>query len=253
MTLILQVLSTIEICISGFIVFSLIERISGSPRTGIAVRIDRYNLNLPKQSLADHIKMLSVLADAFKLALSAKVDSEPLAKMVAFHDLSEAIIGDVPDFTDKDLATTHHKTPEEKNVQEKAANDLIADRLTGSLRTAFVNTIKLLEDEELFETKFFTMLDKSEPIISIWRYIHLFHNNIDIEQFLDAMTDFFTNPTVARVGIAEDAVKLTNFLQNKELARRYYHEGPAMLADLQPNVFVPDVLQKLFSIKLECV
>lgn len=250
---ILKGLSSIEICVSGSQMFNLYEKIRLLPRTGKAVRIDHYNLGLPKQSLADHILTLSVLADTFKSVLCSDVDSRVIGEMAAFHDLAETIIGDVPDFTDKRLAGSNHMEADEKSRKEKWANDMLAGQLPGILRNDFTETMKRLGDTGSPEARFFMMLDKCEPIISVWRYIHIFHAKIEIEKFLEAMDDFFVNPKVKLSVISKDVERLITFLQDKDRAGRYYRQGSAMLDELESKAFTSEIAQMMFSIEMECV
>ncbi|MBI5654272.1 HD domain-containing protein [Candidatus Uhrbacteria bacterium] len=250
---IMGTLSQTEVRFSSIEAVPLLGKIQSLPRTGKAVRIDKYHLNVPKQSLLDHIRTLSVLADVFKSALNADVDSNLLAKMAAFHDLAEALTGDVPDFTDKGLAADNHMTVEEKISQEKVANSLIAESLSGSLKDDFVSTLECLDDHNLYETKFFIMLDKVEPIISVWRYLNQFRGQMDIEHFLEAMTDFFVNPKVIKTCLTQDVVRLVSFLQDKKMAKKYHEVGPTAHIFLQPNVFPPDILQTMFDLPIRCV
>ena len=250
---ILDEFSVFEVRPAGAEPFSLCEKLKRLPRTGKAVRIDRYGLGLPKQSLLDHIVMLSVMADIFGSVLGPDVDSRVVGEMAAFHDLAEVLIGDAPDFTDKELAAASHMTVEEKVLKEKTANDFLANQFTGELKDRFVKTLARLDDGRSPETEFFRMLDKCEPIISVWRYLHQFHDAICLENFLEAMTDFFANPKVAGSCVFRDASKLASFLQNKDQARKYYAQGPAALSGLQPNIFVPETLLALIEEKMSLV
>lgn len=250
---ILENLSGTTISVPDISTFSLVERLQSIPRTGKAVRIDRFGLNLPKQSLVDHIKTLAIMADVFKSALDMDLDSGLLARMAAFHDLAETITGDTPDFTSKELAAGHYMDAEDKRLEEKNANATIADCLTGPLKSDFLEVLDCLEDAGSQEARFFIMLDKLEPIISVWRYINQFRKTIDIENFLEAMTDFFTNPKVGKACLTQDVVLLASFLQDKKMARKYYEVGPTIHMFLQPNVFAPEVLQGIFEQPMECI
>ncbi|MDD2487383.1 MAG: HD domain-containing protein [Candidatus Gracilibacteria bacterium] len=209
------------------------------PRTGKAVRIDKYDLNLEKQSIYCHVMTLAFLSDSILELFDYDFDKKSLANICAFHDLSEVIIGDVPDFTPKELAGNTYLDRSMKKEMENKANRLIMENLPNDLKIDFENTISMLEDNETDEyidiMNFFGMLDKMEPIISVWRYINFHKSQIEIERFLDAMTDFFTNPKVLKCSINKDFDILIGFLQNKENAREYYIKGDIVFEALDDN------------------
>lgn len=161
------------------------------PRTGKAVRIDQHGLNLPKQTLFDHINSLARLSDCLMEAFDLQLDREKVARMAVFHDLAEVICGDVPDFTASSLAGQHFKTAEEKHLSEQQANLVIAEKMPADLKFIFWESIEEVEAQATVESRFFKMLDKMEPITAVWRYIKQFRAVINIEDFMKAMADFF--------------------------------------------------------------
>jgi len=228
-------------------------RLEQIPRSGKAVRIERFSLGLPKQSLRDHVTTIGHMGELFATSLAVRVDPRLIAEMVTFHDLAEVIMGDAPAFTAPELAGLTHRTKQDKAIAERAANAQIIAVLAEPLRSRFIEVINLLDLGESDEAKFFYMLDKHEPIISIWRYLSLFSDRINIDQFIEAMADFFDNPNVVSTGINEDTHKLAQFLQSKDMARRYYIEGPTVLRELQPSPFKPEQLQALLSLQMHCI
>ncbi|MEK9155612.1 MAG: HD domain-containing protein, partial [Patescibacteria group bacterium] len=140
----------------------------------------------------------------------------------AFHDLAEVLVGDVPDFTTADLAGTHFRTAEEKSIQEQWANQRVLEALPDGLRLEAERALRILADISNEQTRFFHMLDKIEPIISVWRYISHHRETLDINAFLEAMSDFFTNPKVIGTCVNEEIRGLITHLQSKEAAQKFF-------------------------------
>lgn len=200
---------------------NILESLKSTPRTGKSCRIDSYKLGLPKRSLFDHLPSMAVQADLFRKYAKTAISDELMADLVAFHDWHEIIIGDVPEFTPKELAGNLFMTAEEKKKRQENADKLILQSLSGNIKAQYQALDKLFHNPD----PFFTMVDKTDPIIAIWRYIYLLKNKIEIESFLEAMTHFFTNPKVVPTCISEDIASFIKFLQNKDNARAFFTKG----------------------------
>ncbi len=215
----------------------VLEALKHTPRTGKSCRIDAYKLGLPKRSLFDHLPSMAVQADLFKKYAKTSLSDDLLADLIAFHDWHEVIIGDVPEFTPKELAGNLYMTAEEKQKRQAAADKLILQSLSGNTKEQYVALDELFHKPD----QFFLMVDKTDPIIAIWRYLHLFKDQIDIEKFLDAMTHFFTNPKVVPTCFSEDIASFIKFLQNKDNARAYFKEGLKAFAKYKGAISLQDI------------
>jgi 5'-deoxynucleotidase YfbR-like HD superfamily hydrolase len=213
---------------------NIVEVLHKLPRTGKAVRIYQYQLPLPIQSIYDHVLSVARNMDELSSFFDLKYSNDALACYVAFHDLAEVVSGDHPDFTTKELAslTKHYLSSiEEKELQEKEFTKEFLNSLEGDVRHEFETAINLYKSDYYFQT-FFSICDKTEPIIAIWRYIAIFRKTLNIEVFLTAMTDFFTNPKVQEVASAnKNVLRLVKFLQDKGKAKNFYLEGDSYLED----------------------
>ena len=228
---ILASLANLTVLSADHAIIRVVDRLYSLPRTGKAVRIDNWCLPLSKQSLADHLLALGKLADLFWDAAPAQCDPRSLAVMIAFHDLAEVLVGDVPDFTTADLAGAHFRTAEDKAEQERWANRRVLEALPADLRSEAEQALTLLADTTNEQTRFFHMLDKIEPIVAVWRYINHHRETLDINVFLEAMSDFFTNPKVIGTCINEETRELITQLQSTDAARAYFlgNKAPSML------------------------
>ena len=208
------------------------------PRTGLAHRIDKYKLNLPKQSIYDHLITIAYNSDIVINTFQFSYDKLLLANFCVYHDIAETIIGDVPTFTSKELAEQTYMTKSQKKELEAKANHIILNSLTKKYCKPFKEAINLLSDEDNPNkkiTSFFWMMDKIEPIIAIWRYIHLYKKLIDVDLFIEAMSDFFKNPRVIDYAIDNNFKKLIEFLQDKSQAKQYYLKDNDAFNNLDSN------------------
>ena len=221
----LDKISEVNILIAKNKILNLIDGLKTTPRSGKSVRIDKYSLNLPKRSIYDHIISLGYQADKYLEITNLAINKDEVAKLIVFHDLAESIIGDIPDFTDKVLAGKFYKDSKTKNVVEKGAYMLIEKSLPNDLKADFTETIKKYQENRITEVKFFEMIDKTDPIIAIWRYLFEFRKQIDFPIFEDAMKDFFNNPKMIDSCVNNKIKSMIKFLQNIVNAKNYHERG----------------------------
>jgi 5'-deoxynucleotidase YfbR-like HD superfamily hydrolase len=219
----------------------ILERLAHLGRSGKSIRIDLAGLTLPKRSVLDHILSLAVQADLLHGLGFRAPNPCVLAKCIAFHDIAEAIIGDTPDFTSEMIASKHYVSARDKPIATRRANRLIAEHLDTATRCSFLSTIALLHTSQSRTRQYFEMLDKTDPIIAIWRYLAaLQHRMIPAGPFLAAMDDFFTNPLPQKSCVHQEILDLIRFLQNKGYAERYSERSLPTVQEMANN--------KLFSL-----
>lgn len=105
-------------------------------------------------------------------------------------------------------------------------------------------------------SNFAYVLDKIDPIISVWRYIHQYRDidGFDIDDYLLKMKHFFENPKVRIVAkkYANDVkiVSLVDYLQNRNYAREYFLNEPPPQGELFP--YPKEIVKNLIEgIKIE--
>lgn len=97
------------------------------------------------------------------------------------------------------------------------------------------------------------VLDKIDPIINIWRYIHHFRGQLDSEAdgFLRRMKDFFDYPEVKEIALKykrdQKIYDLVVTLQDRDIAKSYYKDRKAILNSSGlfslPNDVVIDLIE----------
>jgi 5'-deoxynucleotidase YfbR-like HD superfamily hydrolase len=240
----IEQISSCQVQISTTKKLSLLKDLKNTPRTGKLVRIKRYKLKVPCRSIYDHLISLAFNADLIFETLGIETDPKVFSSMILYHDLAESIMGDIPDFTVKKLAGKFYKKSTDKDMEEKLANQLIKNCFPLKIRKEFSTTLKLL-DKETKIAKLFWFIDKTDPIIAIWRYIYMYKEEIDLEVFLMAMTDFFKNPRVLDFSLNKKTDTLIKFLQNKQSAKNYYQKGTSAFEVLKKSGLKINFLKQL--------
>jgi 5'-deoxynucleotidase YfbR-like HD superfamily hydrolase len=231
-SLVSQWLEILSACRVGSL--DLVKRLAKTPREGKARRINHFRLALPKRSVLDHITSLAYYADTLRRLGVGPTNIPRIAECIVFHDLSEALAGDMPDFTNDELYP--YFSPEHKTIAEKRANALIAKSLPARFRFRFTGALAILRCKGCVTWRHFQMLDKTDPIIAVWRYLHIFQRYLDPDTFLRAMDDFFRNPTPKSACTDENIRDFVVFLQNPRNARRYLRTGIAGIREQMPGL-----------------
>jgi 5'-deoxynucleotidase YfbR-like HD superfamily hydrolase len=206
---------------------NVVRILKALPRKGKLVRLRKHSIKIECRSVLDHIFSLAHTADVFLaahikhgLAVNAL---QRLASQIAYHDICEALIDDHADFTPTRRFPVW--APADLKEVEQAANKLIRPWMEPWLRRDFDAAMRMLEDPGDSCTKFLRILDKIDPIIGIWRYLHHFRGELDVANFLKAMDDFFSNPEVLVVcgknAIDQRVCRIVEFLQTTDNARKY--------------------------------
>ena len=220
---ILDNLSKVTVLLNDGSRINLTNELKSIPRSGKAVRIDKHTLALPKQSLFDHVIQLAFNADIFLAHFGFEgIDTNLLAALIAFHDIAEPITGDIPAFTSEWKQFKKFRGSKEKH--EALAHELILRQLPEPLKRQMSDSLSAsqanLESKATFD--FFQFLDKTEPIISVWRYIALHREQLNMKDFIVAMDDFFLHAAVRTYAFNSELTQLVDFLQDKDNA---YHYG----------------------------
>ncbi|EKE29295.1 MAG: hypothetical protein ACD_2C00193G0016 [uncultured bacterium (gcode 4)] len=203
----------------------LIDELKKIPRAGKHLRLDKNEIKLPKRSVYDHLLSIWRNADILFEIFDMKLDRNAFMNIIAFHDLAEAIIWDIPYFTTTELAGWPLKTKEEKDKEEEKVNSLILDSFDWSLKEDFrFFLLEWMSPDKSPELKLFNYLDRLDPIMNIWIYINMFRDEIDITHFLNAMDDFFINPNVIKFAFNSETEDLVRFFQNKEHALSFHKD-----------------------------
>lgn len=207
------------------------------PRQGKKRRLDSFRPDLKIRSVYDHI--LSVAHSADCLLSSGKLRLQPqdfgtLALCIAFHELNEVVLGDIPSYTSLRSAGTVRWDAESRlrgvapPRREQIASDFVWLFLSEKHRVSAhaVDTILANTKSDIFLV--FKLLDKLDPIVAVWRYLHHFRGKLGDtpKEFNSAMKDFFENPDVKAYikthKFDNSIYELVTNLQDRSKAWNYY-------------------------------
>ncbi len=110
-----------------------------------------------RESVAEHIFGMHILCDYF-LPFYPELDSIGVRNLVTWHDMAEALVGDM---------TTLSKTDAHKNA-ELAAEQTLANTAPELLQEKIRNLFKEYNEQVTPEAKFVKAIDKVEPFLHIF-------------------------------------------------------------------------------------
>jgi hypothetical protein len=82
----------------------IIQHLEDMPRTGKLIRFRRHGFDLPVRSIFDHLLSVAHTADHLLATIDHGISDNrrpDLAAAIAYHDLGEVLLGDVPSHTDE--------------------------------------------------------------------------------------------------------------------------------------------------------
>lgn len=239
----------------------LVDTLRQLPRSGKKIRLETYSKPLQIRSVYDHVLSTAHSADCLFPYVSHGLqehDRLDLARCAVFHDLPEAILGDAPFFTNLNdwkirkarlFAETRLRSLPHGEAKRRTSA-FIAMYLPERERESMEAAMKVLAQPENPIRRFFFVLDKLDPIIGVWRYLHQFRGALDpgARDFTRRLKDFFTNPYV--MSIVSDysdemAIRgLVGLLQNHNQACAYYENG---FVQDNPLGFPPELVTQLIE------
>jgi 5'-deoxynucleotidase YfbR-like HD superfamily hydrolase len=222
----------------------IIDNLKKIRRSGKLVRLENF-INKPKikiRSIYDHTLSIAHLADCLlpvieNTGITVEKHTE-LARIIAFHEFNEIILGDIPSYTNlmenKRILTLN---PAEQTLRlvdptlrEDIANKFIWMFLNEKQKKSFEAVLSHLSETQSNLTAFFRILDKIDPIISVWKYLRYYRRRIkNIDEFLRRLKDFFEYPEVKKnIEKSQFNTQLYDFiavLQNINYAKKYYENS----------------------------
>lgn len=119
-----------------------------------------------RESVAEHSLRLSMMAYFIKDEYPT-LDVNKLILMCIFHDLGEAITGDIPSFK---------KTDEDRQEEEKKLNKFLQS-LDEPYRTDLLELFDEMNEKKTLEAKLYKALDRMEAVMQ--------HNSANLSTWLD--------------------------------------------------------------------
>lgn len=245
-------------------VIPIVNTLKKIKRSGKLVRLESYDKpSIKIRSIYDHTLSVAHLADCLLPIVNCGITIEKrteLANMIAFHEFNETILGDIPSFTNLRERNRNSTTNPAEQIlrtvppqkRERIANELIWMFLSEKQRQSLEAVLQNLDQTQSNLTTFFKMLDKIDPIISIWRYLDYYRGKIgDIDAFLKRLRDFFEYPDVRQyissTQFGDRFSDLIATLQNRSYAKQYYLDSNFLHKNSNLFRFSPDIIKKIIE------
>jgi 5'-deoxynucleotidase YfbR-like HD superfamily hydrolase len=219
----------------------IIDTLRKLQRSGKKIRLRRFAPGVHIRTVYDHILSIAHAGDCLLPYLNYHLDASEfvdLARCIAYHELSEVVLGDMPTYTSLSSNSRGyaklHSVERLRDVlpadRKRIAGDYVWMFLSDKHKRAFQGYREACEDEESRLYKIFKFLDKIDPIIATWRYLHHYRGRLgpSPREFNKKMKDFYENPDVrlfaVRKTFGEDIVDMIEKLQNRTNSWSYYED-----------------------------
>jgi 5'-deoxynucleotidase YfbR-like HD superfamily hydrolase len=226
----------------------IVETLRKIPRSGKRVRLNKFAPKVKIRTVYDHILSLAHLADCVLPHIDHGINKSEfgdIALCVAYHELNEVVLGDIPSYTSltnqKRKLIRIYAEERLRSVEplrrERIANELIWMFLSEKHRKALEAMMNILDDRNSKVKVIFRALDKIDPIVAVWRYIHVYRGRLGDtpKDFIHRMKDFFENPDVKAYiranKIDSRLADLVINLQDRGRAWDYYEDPSRVFGD----------------------
>jgi 5'-deoxynucleotidase YfbR-like HD superfamily hydrolase len=226
----------------------IIDTLKKIPRSGKKVRLNEFRPTLKIRTIFDHLYSLAHVADNLLPHINHGIPKRELGDIaicIAYHELNEIVLGDIPTFTS--LNTERRNSARiyaEERLRsvppadrERIANEFIWMFLGEKHRKAFEAAMKILNDHNSRTYITFKTLDKIDPIIAVWRYLNHYRGKLgeNPKLFNSKMKDFYMNPDIKAFAKAHKLdsklIDLIFNLQDREKAWHYYEDPDRIFAE----------------------
>jgi len=232
-----------EIILPIFGSIHIVDTLKKIQRSGKLVRLESFSnkLKIKIRSIYDHTLSVAHFADYLlpevNVGITEKEHTE-LARIIAFHEFNEVILGDIPSYTNlrekQRTSTLNHAERTLRLVDPKEreyiANKFIWMFLSEKQKLSLDAVLSHLSQTQSCLTIFFKILDKIDPIISVWRYLNYYRGKIEnIDEFLKRLKDFFEYPdvktSIINTQFNDYLSEFVKVLQNRNYAKQYYESS----------------------------
>lgn len=252
-------LSSLNVVVANNNTINIVKQLKVTPREGKRVRLTELgNAIIKPRSVFDHIISLAYLADAIGPIIGEeRWNASEIARLIAYHEIAEAIIGDIASYTVSDPLI---KGPErfETSNREIIVNrfiSLYADKKQQESIGYLNNRIKPAgkrKGDMIDQMAYFKALDYLDCLVAVWRYLFYYRDQctrVQLSEFIDIMSDFFTNERLKKQDMLINITilkQMVSFLSNKANAKKYV-AGHSIEKLFRENTLVSNVITYLIE------
>lgn len=183
---------------------NVLQRLKEIKRSGKVVRLEKLTEKVQARSVYDHILSLGYFAKKLQ-KFYPNLDYSCVAKLIAYHDINEVLVGDIPNFTNYKNTSVDYLDDERvksitKQEREAIANKFISVFANEKQRESINFVIRTISNKDNLSAKFFYYIDLLDSIVCVWRYLHLYRNDKDLAlKILATFNDYFIYPHTLNV------------------------------------------------------
>jgi putative hydrolase of HD superfamily len=184
-----------------------------------------------RESVAEHSWMMSLIALTLFENVKTKCNKEKVLKLIAVHDIAEAITGDIPTYEKSERKRKKH-------LLEKEAIIKLTEKLDKKTKRQIMLLCEEFEENKTMEAKIVHAIDKMEVIIQhlnahikTWNTYHFQFNPyymnhyFDFDRFLRELKDTIDIAVLKKVEKAKllDKIRVEHLKRYKEstMKRKY--------------------------------
>jgi 5'-deoxynucleotidase YfbR-like HD superfamily hydrolase len=240
----------------------LIDTLKKMPRQGKRRRLANFEPRVRIRSVYDHVLSVAHVADCMLPSIRHGVPDQEMASLalcIAFHELNEVVLGDIPSYTSLD-SRRNVKTAAEDRLRgvppgrrEKIATEFVWLFLSEKNRQSADAVTHIFDDQTSDLYKLFKLLDKMDPIIAVWRYLHEYRGKLGAnpKEFNSVMKDFYENPDIrsfAKANKFDSSVyELILNLQDRSKSWDYYMDPEKLFGDAGLFGVESDVVRRMIE------
>ena len=243
----------------------IIETLRKIPRSGKILRLRSFKPSIKSRSIYDHIISVSQVADILLPRIDHGIKKQEyidLARCIAFHELNEVVLGDIPTYTPllkvnsrnwSRIYAEQRIRSVEPDVRERIAHDFVWLFLNDRHRKSLETVNQILSDTNSRIRVIFKMLDKIDPIIATWRYLDFYRGKLgdSANNFTWKMKDFFENPDVKDFirgnKLDSKILDLVINLQDRENACDYYKDSNKVFEEAKLFELPKEVIKEMIE------
>lgn len=217
--------STMELEIANMGKINIINDLKKIKRTGKKIRLEKLNCKEIKvTTIYDHINSIARTADLLISKDLVNCDESKLASIIVYHDLCEVLITDYPRHT-KNFKVNSNSIMNAFEVDKKIREEYATNFLWLFANKKQKECFDLLKQEDN-EKNILWLIDKIDPIITIWRYMYVYKKQLKTlkNEYIEVMDDFFTNPVLNKIIEMSEYkyfAEIIRFLKDPNNAKQY--------------------------------
>lgn len=254
-------LESLNVVIANGSTINILKQLKEMPREGKRVRLaELENTEIEPRTVFDHVISLAYLADTIGSTIGEeRWNASKIARLIAYHEITEAIIGDIASYTASEPLIRGPERFDAVN-REIIVNKFIslyADEKQQESIGYLNNRLKPAGKGKNNLMEYFKALDRLDCLVAVWRYLFYYRDRCTKKQlinFIDTMSDFFNNRRLEEDMFNKTPIfrQIISFMANKVNAKEYVEKGGIDKLFKEEETVVNAVIYLVENVPLFC-